>query len=77
MNQFGSVPRHAFERPTAALSTQRALVERDVATALTQADPTLVFRSETFEQMLLATMTEKRRVAMVSGFFGGTRDTKA
>ena len=49
---------------------QRALVERDVATALTQADPTLVFRSGTFDQMLDATMTQERLVAMMSGFFG-------
>ena len=34
-----------------AVSGQRALVERDVATALTQADPTLVFTSGTFDQM--------------------------
>jgi hypothetical protein len=49
---------------------QRALVERDVATALTKADPTLVFTSGTFDQMLVATMTRERLVAMMSGFFG-------
>jgi predicted permease len=49
---------------------QRALVERDVATALTKADPTLVFTSGTFDQMLVATMTQERLVAMMSGFFG-------
>jgi putative ABC transport system permease protein len=53
-----------------AVSGQRALVERDVATALTQADPTLVFKSGTFDQMLVATMTQERLVAMMSGFFG-------
>jgi putative ABC transport system permease protein len=53
-----------------AVSGQRALVERDVATALTQADPTLVFISGTFDQMLVATMTQERLVAMMSGFFG-------
>ena len=53
-----------------AVSGQRALVERDVATALTQADPTLVFRLGTFDQMLAATMTQERLVAMMSGFFG-------
>ena len=53
-----------------AVSGQRALVERDVATALTQADPTLVFTSGTFDQMLVATMTQERLVAMMSGFFG-------
>jgi putative ABC transport system permease protein len=49
---------------------QRALAERDVATALTQADPTLVFTSGTFDQMLDATMTQERLIAMMSGFFG-------
>ena len=49
---------------------QRALVERDVATALTHADPTLVFKSGTFDQMLDATMTQERLIAMMSGFFG-------
>ena len=53
-----------------AVSGQRALVERDVATALTQADPTLVFTSGTFDQMLDATMTQERLIAMMSGFFG-------
>jgi putative ABC transport system permease protein len=53
-----------------AASGQRAMVERDVATALTQADPTLVFTSGTFDQMLVATMTQERLVAMMSGFFG-------
>jgi putative ABC transport system permease protein len=49
---------------------QRALVERHVATALAQSDPTLVFTSGTFDQMLDATMTTERLVAMMSGFFG-------
>jgi putative ABC transport system permease protein len=53
-----------------AVSGQRAQVERAVQTALTQADPTLVFRSATFDQMLVATMTQERLVAMMSGFFG-------
>jgi predicted permease len=53
-----------------AASGQRALVERNVTTALTQADPALVFRSGTFDEMLVATMTQERLVAMMSGFFG-------
>ena len=53
-----------------AASGQRALVERDVATALTQADPTLVFTSGTFDQIVDATVTQERLVAMMSGFFG-------
>ena len=53
-----------------AVPGQRALVERDVATALTQADPTLVFTSGTFDQMVDATATQERLIAMMSGFFG-------
>ena len=53
-----------------AASGQRALVERDVAAALTQADPTLVFSSGTFDQIVDATVTQERLVAMMSGFFG-------
>jgi predicted permease len=53
-----------------AASGQRALVERDVAAALTQADPTVVFTSLTFDQLVDATATQERLVAMMSGFFG-------
>jgi ABC-type antimicrobial peptide transport system permease subunit len=53
-----------------AASGQRALVERNVTTALMQADPSLVFRSGTFDEMLVATTTQERLVAMMSGFFG-------
>jgi predicted permease len=49
---------------------QRASVERDVAAALTQADPTLVFTSGTFDQIVDATVTQERLIAMLSGFFG-------
>jgi putative ABC transport system permease protein len=53
-----------------AASGQRALVERDVAAALTQADPKIVFTSLTFDQMVDATVTQERLIAMMSGFFG-------
>ena len=53
-----------------ALPGQRALVERGVAAALTQADPTLVFTSSTFDQMVDATAAQERLIAMMSGFFG-------
>jgi putative ABC transport system permease protein len=53
-----------------AAAGQRALIERNLATALTQADPTLVFRVGTFDEMLAATMAQERLVAMMSGFFG-------
>lgn len=53
-----------------AAAGQRALVERDVASALTRTVPALVFTSGTFDQVLDATMTQERLVAMMSGFFG-------
>ena len=49
---------------------QRALVERDVAATLTRADPTIVFTSGTFDQIVDATVTQERLIAMMSGFFG-------
>jgi putative ABC transport system permease protein len=52
------------------VSGQRALIERDVAAALTQADPTLVFTSGTFDQIVDATVTQERLIAMMAGFFG-------
>jgi predicted permease len=53
-----------------AASGRRALVERDVARALTQADPAVVFTTGTFDQMVDATVTQERLIAMMSGFFG-------
>lgn len=53
-----------------ATSGQRGLVERDIATALMQADPKIVFTSRTFDQMVAATAAQERLVAMMSGFFG-------
>src|SRR5262245_12013183 len=53
-----------------AMPGQRALVERDIATALTQAEPSVVFTSRTFDQMVDATAAQERLVAMMSGFFG-------
>jgi predicted permease len=53
-----------------AVSGQRALVERDVAAALMRVDPTVVFTSGTFDQIVDATVTQERLIAMMSGFFG-------
>ena len=53
-----------------AVSGRRALVERDVTAALTHVDPTLVFTSGTFDQIVDATVTQERLIAMMSGFFG-------
>jgi putative ABC transport system permease protein len=49
---------------------RRAIVERDVAAALTQADPTVAFTFGTFDQLVKATVTQERLIAMLSTFFG-------
>jgi len=53
-----------------AASGQRALVERDVAAALTRVDPAVVFTYATFDQVVDATATQERLIALMSGFFG-------
>jgi predicted permease len=50
---------------------QRAAVEREVASALTRADPTVVFTFGNFDQLVEATVTQERLIAILSGFFGG------
>jgi putative ABC transport system permease protein len=50
---------------------QRAAVERDVASALTRVDPTVAFTFGTFDQLVEATVTQERLIAMLSAFFGG------
>jgi putative ABC transport system permease protein len=49
----------------------RAMVEREAAAALTKADPAIAFRFGTFDQMVEATVTQERLIALLSGFFGG------
>ena len=46
-------------------------MERDVAAALTRADPTVAFTFGTFDQLVEATVTQERLIAMLSAFFGG------
>ena len=53
------------------LPGQRATVERDVAAALTRVDPTVAFTFGTFDQLVEATVTQERLIAMLSAFFGG------
>jgi predicted permease len=50
---------------------QRAAVERGVAGALTQVDPAIAFTFGTFDQLVEATVTQERLIAMLSAFFGG------
>jgi hypothetical protein len=50
---------------------QRAAVERDAAAALAKADPTVPFTFGTFDQLVEATVTQERLIAMLSAFFGG------
>ena len=49
----------------------RMTVERDVAEALRRADPTIAFTFGTFDQLVEATVTQERLIALVSAFFGG------
>ena len=49
----------------------RATVERDVAEALRKADPAIGFTFGTFDQLVEATVTQERLIALVSAFFGG------
>jgi hypothetical protein len=54
-----------------APSGRRMTLERDVAAALTQADPTVAFTFGNFDQLVEATVTQERLIAMLSAFFGG------
>jgi ABC-type antimicrobial peptide transport system permease subunit len=47
------------------------MVERDVAQALRRVDPAIAFTFGTFDQLVAATVTQERLIAMLSGFFGG------
>jgi putative ABC transport system permease protein len=49
----------------------RLTVEREVAEALRKADPTIAFTFGTFDQLVEATVTQERLIALVSAFFGG------
>ena len=49
----------------------RVMVERAVAEALRRADPTIAFTFGTFDQLVEATVTQERLIALVSAFFGG------
>ena len=50
---------------------RRVAVERDVAAAMTRVDPTLAFTFGTFDELVEATVTQERLIAMLSAFFGG------
>ncbi len=50
---------------------RRVAVERDVAAAMTRVDPTVAFTFGTFDQLVEATVTQERLIAMLSVFFGG------
>jgi putative ABC transport system permease protein len=56
---------------TASTAGSRAMVERDVAEALRRADPAIGFTFGTFDQLVEATVTQERLIALVSAFFGG------
>jgi predicted permease len=50
---------------------RRLALERDVAAALTQVDPTVAITFGTFDQLIEATVTQERLIALLSAFFGG------
>jgi putative ABC transport system permease protein len=54
-----------------AADRRRAEVERDVGAALTRVEPSVAFTYRTFDELLDATVTQERLVAMLSAFFGG------
>jgi putative ABC transport system permease protein len=56
---------------TVNLAGTRTTVERDVAEALRRADPAIAFTFGTFDQLVEATATQERLIALVSAFFGG------
>ena len=56
-----------------AAPSARTTVERDVAEALRKADPKIAATFGTFDQLVEATVTQERLVALVSAFFGGLR----
>jgi putative ABC transport system permease protein len=49
----------------------RAVVEREIAEALRRSDPAIAFTFGTFDQLVEATVTQERLIALVSAFFGG------
>ena len=55
----------------AATPAERAALERGVSGALTQIDPSIAFTFRTFDQLVDATHTQERLLAMLSAFFGG------
>jgi predicted permease len=50
---------------------RRVAVQKDVAAALTRVDPSVAFTFGTFDQVVEATVTQERLIAMLSAFFGG------
>ena len=54
-----------------APSGRRAALEREIATALTRADPTVAFTFGNFDQLVEETVAQERLVALLSAFFGG------
>ena len=63
-------------RPTVFLTVntapgQRSAVQREVSAALERAEPTVAFTVRTYDQLIDATVTQERLIAILSGFFGG------
>jgi predicted permease len=63
-------------RPTMFLTVntvpgQRSAVQRRISAALERAEPTVAFTVRTFDDVIDATVTQERLVALLSAFFGG------
>ena len=54
-----------------ATPAMRSIVQRDATAALTRVDPTIAFTFGTFDQLVEATVTQERLIALLSAFFGG------
>ena len=54
-----------------AAPSARTTAERNVAEALRKADPKIASTFGTFDQLVEATVTQERLIALVSAFFGG------
>ena len=51
--------------------TRAPVFQRDVAKSLTRADALIAFTSGTLNQLVEATVTQERLIALLSAFFGG------
>ena len=66
--------RQTFPRIALIIATrpgQRVAVEREVGAAMTGVDPSIAFEFRKFDELISATVTQERLVAILAAFFGG------